>query len=38
MGPEPQRFTFVADRPFLLAIRNQQNGTILFIGAVVEPK
>ena len=36
--PEPQRFTFVADRPFLMAIRNQQNGAILFIGAVVEPK
>ncbi len=36
--PEPQRFTFVADRPFLMAIRNQQTGAILFIGAVVEPK
>ena len=36
--PEPQRFTFVADRPFLMAIRNQQSGAILFIGAVVEPK
>jgi serpin B len=36
--PEPQRFTFIADRPFLMAIRNQQNGAILFIGAVVEPK
>ena len=36
--PKPQRFTFIADRPFLMAIRNQQSGAILFMGAVVDPK
>ncbi len=36
--PTPQRFTFIADRPFLMAIRDQQTGAILFMGAVVEPK
>jgi serpin B len=35
---EPQRFTFVADRPFLMAIRDSQTGAILFMGAVMEPK
>ncbi|MDX2041308.1 MAG: serpin family protein [Acidobacteriota bacterium] len=34
---EPERFNFVADRPFLLAIRDQQTGAILFLGAVFEP-
>ncbi len=34
---EPQRFSFVADRPFLLVIRDQQTGAILFMGAVFEP-
>ncbi|MEK7834013.1 MAG: serpin family protein [Acidobacteriota bacterium] len=34
---EPQRFSFIADRPFLLAIRDQQTGAILFMGAVFEP-
>jgi len=33
-----QRFTFIADRPFLMAIRNQQTGAILFLGTVMEPK
>jgi serpin B len=33
-----QRFTFVADRPFLMAIRDSQTGAILFMGAVMEPK
>lgn len=37
MRPVQQRFTFVADRPFLLAIRDQQTGAILFLGAVFEP-
>jgi serpin B len=34
---EPQRFSFIADRPFLLAIRDQQTGAILFMGSVFEP-
>ncbi|MGH9841109.1 MAG: serpin family protein [Blastocatellia bacterium] len=34
----PQRFTFTADRPFLMAIRDPQTGAILFMGAVMEPK
>ena len=33
----PQRFTFIADRPFLMAIRDAQTGAILFMGAVIEP-
>ncbi|MBL8191000.1 MAG: serpin family protein [Acidobacteria bacterium] len=37
MRREPERFNFVADRPFLLAIRDQQTGAILFLGAVFEP-
>lgn len=36
--PTPQRFNFVADRPFLMVICDQQTGAILFLGAVVEPK
>lgn len=35
--PVQQRFSFIADRPFLLAIRDQQTGAILFMGAVFEP-
>ena len=34
----PERFTFIADRPFLMAIRDSQTGAILFMGAVMEPK
>jgi serine protease inhibitor len=33
-----ERFSFVADRPFLMAIRDSQTGAILFMGAVMEPK
>jgi len=33
-----ERFTFIADRPFLMAIRDSQTGAILFMGAVMEPK
>lgn len=33
-----QRFTFIADRPFLMAIRDSQTGAILFMGMVMEPK
>lgn len=35
--PVQQRFSFIADRPFLLAIRNQETGAILFTGAIFEP-
>lgn len=34
----PQTFSFIANRPFLLAIRHQQSGAILFMGVVNEPK
>ncbi len=34
----PQSFSFIANRPFLLAIRNQPSGAILFMGVVTEPK
>lgn len=34
----PQSFSFVANRPFLLVIRNQSSGAILFMGIVTEPK
>ena len=34
----PQNFSFLANRPFLLAIRHQQSGAILFMGVVTEPK
>lgn len=33
-----ERFTFIADRPFLMAIRDSQTGAILFMGAVMDPK
>jgi serine protease inhibitor len=33
-----ERFTFVADRPFLMAIRDSQTGAILFMGSVMDPK
>jgi len=36
--PVQQRFNFVADRPFLMAIRDNQSGAILFLGAVMEPR
>ncbi len=35
---QPRRFIFVADRPFLMAIRDWRTGAILFMGAVMEPK
>jgi serpin B len=38
MRPQQEPFTFIADRPFLMAIRHQDSGTILFLGTVMEPK
>lgn len=37
MAPQ-QPFRFITDRPFLMAIRDQQTGVILFLGAVMDPK
>jgi serpin B len=33
----PQAVTFVVDRPFLMAIREQFSGSILFLGAIGAP-
>ncbi|MDX2034696.1 MAG: serpin family protein [Blastocatellia bacterium] len=38
MRPPQQRFQFVADRPFLMAIHDARSGAILFLGTVVDPK
>jgi serine protease inhibitor len=35
---EPPPFQFVADRPFLIAIRERQTGLILFLGAISDPR
>lgn len=36
---QPQeRFSFVADRPFFFAIRDNQTGSVLFMGTVVDPQ
>ncbi|MBE9136751.1 serpin family protein [Nodosilinea sp. LEGE 07088] len=37
MPPEPP-FQMVVDRPFLAAIRDRQTGTLLFVGAIVDPR
>jgi serpin B len=37
-APVPTPFTLVADRPFFVALRDERTGTILFMGAVIEPK
>jgi serine protease inhibitor len=33
----PDRFVMIVDRPFFIAIRDSETGTILFMGAIVEP-
>ena len=33
----PEQATVVVDRPFLLVIRDQPTGAILFVGRVVDP-
>ena len=37
MPPAEEHFTMVVDRPFFFAIRDNDTGTILFVGSVVEP-
>jgi serine protease inhibitor len=34
----PPRFTFIADHPFLMMIRDRRTDAILFMGVVVDPK
>jgi len=34
---EPPPFEMVVDRPFILAVRDDQTGALLFLGAIVEP-
>jgi serpin B len=37
MRPQPP-FSMVVDRPFFLAIRDNQSGAMLFLGAIVDPR
>lgn len=34
----PQKFEFRADHPFIFAIQDKENGNILFLGRVINPK
>jgi serine protease inhibitor len=36
--PEPEPFKMIIDHPFFMAIADQETGTILFMGAIYEPK
>ncbi|HAX80393.1 MAG TPA: proteinase inhibitor I4 serpin [Cyanobacteria bacterium UBA11372] len=36
--PVDEPFNMVVDRPFFVAIRDNQTGTLLFMGSIVEPK
>jgi serine protease inhibitor len=38
MRPPQERFTFIADHPFLMIIRDEPTGAILFMGTVIDPK
>lgn len=36
-GGQPERFAFTADRPFFMAIRDNETGAVLFTGIVLDP-
>jgi serpin B len=36
--PEPEPFEMIIDHPFLFTIQDDSTGTVLFLGAIVEPK
>lgn len=38
MIPEEEPFQMAIDRPFLAAIRDRQSGTLLFMGAIADPR
>ena len=38
LGPSKDSFEMVVDHPFLFAIRHEETGTLLFLGAIHEPK
>ena len=38
LGPEPRTFTMVVNRPFFFVVRDNQSGSVLFMGSINEPK
>lgn len=38
MRDEPEPFRMIVDRPFFCAIRNNQTGSVLFMGSIIEPQ
>jgi serine protease inhibitor len=36
--PEGEKFSFVCDHPFLCAVRDNVTGSVLFLGAILDPK